>query len=257
MQKNNYLYNNNSYFMKDNFSVQAKAYAQFRPYYPQDMISYIISFVSNKEYALDVATGNGQVAAAIAPYFDKVYGTDISPKQLQNATPGPNLIYKECTAENTDFQNEQFDLITVAQAIHWFKFDEFYAEVRRILRPEGLFAVMGYGLFSTNPETDKILNNFYSNIVGPYWDAERKYLDHNYTTIPFPFKEVEAKNFTNNFTWTFEQLTGYLETWSATQHYIKQNGSNPIDIIHDELKQSWEANNKEVTFPLLLRLGKL
>jgi len=243
--------------MKDNFSTQAKAYAQYRPYYPPEMISYIVSLVANKDAALDVATGNGQVAAALAPYFKEVYGTDISAKQLQNAAPAPNLIYKEGSAEDTGFNNEQFDLITVAQAIHWFKFDAFYAEVKRILKPDGLFAVMGYGLFSTNPGTDVIINHFYKDIIGSYWDPERRYIDENYATIPFPFKEIEAKKFTNHFTWTFEQLTGYLETWSAVQHYIKQNGNNPVDSIRGELQVSWEESNKQVTFPLLLRIGQL
>jgi ubiquinone/menaquinone biosynthesis C-methylase UbiE len=252
-----YLYKYNSTIMKDNFSVQAKAYAQFRPYYPADMIEYITSFVEQKDTALDVATGNGQVAAALAAHFKQVYGTDISAKQLENATPAPNLIYKEGSAERLDFENEQFDLITVAQAIHWFKFDEFYSEVRRTLKPNGVIAVLGYGLFSTNPETDKIINRFYVDIIGAYWDDERKYIDENYTTIPFPFNEVEVKKFTNKFTWTFEQLIGYLETWSAVQHYIKQNGSNPLDSIRAELQQSWAQNDATVTYPLLLRIGKL
>lgn len=243
--------------MKDNFSTQAKAYAQHRPYYPPEMISYIVSLVPHKDTALDVATGNGQVGAALASYFKNVYGTDISAKQLQNAKPAPNLIYKEGSAEDTGFANEQFDLVTVAQAIHWFNFDAFYTEVRRILKPDGLLAVMGYGLFSTNPETDTIINHFYKDIIGPYWDTERKYVDDNYTTIPFPFTEIETQKFTNHFTWTFDQLTGYLETWSAVQHYIKQNGANPIDSIRTDLQASWEKNDKQVTFPLLLRIGKL
>ena len=243
--------------MKDNFSTQAKAYAQYRPYYPPEMISYIVSLVPHKDTALDVATGNGQVAAALASYFKEVYGTDISAKQLQNAKPAPNLIYKEGSAEDTGFANEQFDLVTVAQAIHWFNFDAFYTEVRRILKPDGLLAVMGYGLFSTNPETDAIINHFYKDVIGPYWDAERRYVDDNYATIPFSFTEIETQKFTNHFTWTFDQLTGYLETWSAVQHYIKQNGANPIDSIRADLQASWEKNDKQVTFPLLLRIGKL
>jgi len=242
--------------MKDNFSTQAKAYAQYRPYYPPEMIAYIASLVPNKETALDVATGNGQVAAQLAKYFEKVYGTDISEKQLQNATQAPNVMYKLERAEETGFDESQFDLVAVAQAIHWFNFDAFYKEIYRILKPDGIFAVLGYGLLSTNTDTDKILHRFYYDIVGPYWDDERRYLDENYTTIPFPFDELETQKFTNNFTWTLEQLTGYLETWSATQHYIKKNGSNPVDIIRDELQESWEKSDKSVTFPLLLRIGK-
>lgn len=242
--------------MKDNFSTQAKAYAQFRPYYPEDMIAYIVALVNNKHSALDVATGNGQVAVALSGYFKQVHATDISPQQLENATAAPNITYSNKRAEHTNFNNSQFNLITVAQAIHWFNFDAFYKEVYRILQPDGIFSVMGYGLFSTNKHTDVIIDKFYTSIIGPYWDAERKYLDDNYTTIPFPFNELEVPKFTNTFTWTFEQLTGYLETWSATQHYIKKNGNNPVDIVREELQESWEKGDKTVTFPLLLRIGK-
>lgn len=243
--------------MKDNFSTQAKGYSQYRPYYPQEMIDHIVSFVSNKDAALDVATGNGQVAGALARYFRTVYGTDISQKQLDNAVKADNIIYKEERAKVTAFGESQFDLITVAQAIHWFDFVAFYKEIYRILKPDGVFAVLGYGLFSANGDAGKLLNHFYYDITGPYWDAERRYLDENYTTIPFPFEELETKRFTNQFAWTFEQLTGYLETWSAVQHYIKKNGTNPVDLIREELKEYWEKGDMEVTFPLLLRVGKL
>lgn len=243
--------------MKDNFSTQAQGYAKYRPYYPPEMIAYIASFVQNKQFALDVATGNGQVAAELSGYFEQVFATDISEKQLANALQKDNITYKVERAEETSFADSQFDLITVAQAIHWFDFDAFYKEVYRILKPDGIFAVMGYGLFSTSGEAGKLLKHFYYDITGPYWDAERRYLDENYTTIPFPFEELETKQFVNEFTWTFEQLTGYLETWSAVQHYINKNGTNPVDLIRDELKEYWEKGGKRVTFPLLLRIGCL
>jgi len=243
--------------MKDNFSKQASEYSKFRPQYPDEMIGYVVTFVKNKSLALDIATGNGQVASKLSPFFETVYGADISQKQLDNAIPADNIIYQLSAAEKTIFENQKFDLITVAQAVHWFDFDVFYREIYRILKPDGIFAVIGYGLFSTNPDSDVILNHFYYNIVGPYWDKERKYLDDNYETIPFPFDEIPVKKFENQLNWTFEELTGYLETWSATQHYISKNGQNPIDLIRDKLQSSWENNDKNVSFPLLLRIGKL
>ena len=242
--------------MKDNFSTQAADYSRYRPHYPKEIIDYIVSFTTSKDAALDVATGNGQVAAALADYFNEVQATDISDNQLANATRLPNIFYSRQPAEKTSFEDSSFDLITVAQAIHWFNFDAFYAEVKRLLKPEGILAIMGYGLFYTNAGTHKILHRFYHDIIGPYWDAERHYIDEEYKTIPFPFEELSSRNFENRFTWSFEQLTGYLETWSAVQHYIKKNGSNPVDLIRVELKESWEKGNKQVTFPLLLRLGK-
>jgi SAM-dependent methyltransferase len=243
--------------MKDNFSQQAAAYSQFRPHYPPEMIDYIVGFVDSRNTALDVATGNGQVANLLSPFFDEVFATDISEKQLANATQKDNILYSRQSAENTNFKNQRFDLITVAQAIHWFVFDDFYKEVFRILKPDGIFAVLGYGLFNTNPDSDAILSRYYHEIIGPYWDTERKYLDEMYRTIPFPFDEIKTKSFENHFNWTFEQLIGYLGTWSATQHYKDKNGSDPVGLIQDQLKISWENSDKQVTFPLLLRIGKL
>lgn len=243
--------------MKDNFSLQSADYAKFRPDYPDAMIDHLVSFVSNKQTALDLATGNGQVAAQLSSHFKTVFATDISDKQLYYAIPKENIIYSKESAEKTNFNDAQFDLITVAQAVHWFQFDAFYQEIYRILKPDGVFAVLGYGLFSTNPESDAILMDYYRNIVGPFWDVERKYVDENYQTIPFPFDEIQTKKFSNPFTWTFDQLVGYLATWSATQHYKNKMGSDPVDLIRSELEKSWEAGDKSVTFPLLLRIGTL
>lgn len=244
--------------MKDNFSIQAKDYSKFRPTYPPEMIEYIVSFVENRGTSLDVATGNGQVAKALSEYFKEVYATDISEKQLEHAEQADNIIYKKAKAEETDFEEHQFDLIVVAQAIHWFDFEAFYREVYRTLKPDGVFAIIGYGLFRTNEHSHTILSRFYHDIVGPYWDPERRYLDENYETIPFPFEEIEVEKFEARFTWSIEQLTGYLETWSATQHYKKKNnGQDPVDLILEELEESWERGDKQVVFPLLLRIGKI
>lgn len=244
--------------MKDNFSAQADDYSKYRPQYPQEMIDYIMSFVAKRDCALDVATGNGQLAAAIAPYFTTVYAIDISDKQLDNTIHKDNIIYKKQSAENTGFAPHQFDLITVAQAVHWFDFDAFYKEVFRILKKQGIIVIIGYGLFKSNKNTEAIINYFYNDVIGKYWDPERRYLEENYKTIPFPFQEVYTdKKFMNTYEWDFEQLAGYLSTWSAVQHYKKQNGKNPLDQIREDLRESWAKSDKKVTFPLLLRIGKL
>lgn len=242
--------------MKDNFSAQALGYANFRPHYPAEMIHYIIGQVNDKGTALDVATGSGQVALGLAAYFDKVYASDISEKQLQHAETAPNIYYSVSSAENLGFDDESFDLITVGQAIHWFNFDAFYKEVNRLLKNDGVFAVLGYGLFSAGEEADKVLQHLYKDILGSYWDAERKYVDENYQTIPFPFKEIEVPGFENRFQWSIEQLLGYLNTWSAVQHYIRGNSVNPVDLVKSDLEQLWGDRGREVVFPLLLRIGK-
>lgn len=241
--------------MKDNFSTNSREYARFRPNYPGEIFQYLEDLLPLKNTAWDCGTGNGQVAGELSRFFKKVYATDISENQLKNAVLKKNIIYSKQPAENTDFQNQMFDLVIIAQAIHWFDFDKFYAEVYRTMKYEGMIAVLGYSLFRSNIETDAVINDFYHNLIGSFWDPERKYLDEQYKTIPFPFVEIIAPYFEQQLQWNFEQLTGYLKTWSAVKHYIAARGHDPVDLIAQDLKKSF-GNRGEVTFPLLLRIGK-
>ena len=244
--------------MKDNFSKQSDLYAQFRPTYPEAVFNYLMQFVKGRNAAWDCATGNGQAAKSLASYFNTVYATDISANQLANAIRKDNIIYKIESAETTTFSDDMFDLITVAQAIHWFDFDQFYREVKRTAKPGGILAVIGYGLIKTKGKLNDAILHFYQNIVGPYWDKERRYIDENYKTIPFPFTEVEPIQISCKLEWNFDQLIGYLNTWSAVQHFIKVNNVNPVDKFSDDLKKAWnEEINKLFFFPILLRIGKV
>jgi ubiquinone/menaquinone biosynthesis C-methylase UbiE len=244
--------------MKDNFSTRSDLYAKFRPTYSNELFTFLLNHVQQRENAWDCGTGNGQVAGRLAAYFKHVYGTDISQSQLDNAVQMPNITYTKQPAEQINFANHSFDLIVVAQAIHWFKFDEFYAEVKRTLKPNGLLAVMGYGVISISPEVNVVVNRLYTDIIGPYWDKERQYIDEHYQTIPFHFEEVECPHFSITQHWTVEHLIGYLETWSAVKHYQKQNGNNPVDLVRDDLVKAWGSpQEQQVTFPVLLRVGKI
>jgi ubiquinone/menaquinone biosynthesis C-methylase UbiE len=243
--------------MKDNFSDKSDKYAKYRPTYPQEMLDFILSLLDKKENAWDCGTGTGQIAIELSKEFNNVYATDISKTQLDNAIKKDNIFYSVQSAEKTNFNNKTFDLITVAQAIHWFDFDKFYFEVKRTLKDNGLIAVIGYGLIQIDEKVDEIILDFYKNVVGSYWDKERKYIDENYKTIPFPFNEIEAPEFYIKSEWTFEHLLGYFETWSAIKHFIQANQYNPVDNIFDKLKEAWGNDlSKKITFPVLLRIGK-
>jgi SAM-dependent methyltransferase len=243
--------------MKDNFSDHADLYASYRPGYPGALYDYILSIVPEKNCAWDCGTGNGQFAAALASSFTKVCATDISAAQLQHARQRDNITYSQQPAEHTDFPPEYFDLVVVAQAIHWFDFEQFYAEAGRTLKPGGALVITGYGLIRIDAAADKLVQHFYTDIVGPYWDPERKYIDEEYKTIPFPFEEAAVPALYHQLLWTREQFTGYLATWSAVQHYIKDKGVNPVTLISEELDTLWpEGEQKPVRFPTLLRAGR-
>ena len=241
--------------MKDRFSEQAQAYSNFRPEYPEALFKYIFSVINTFDSAWDCGTGNGQVAYPLAQRFKKVIATDISVKQLENAKQHAQISYLQMPAEQTNFEAGSFNLVTVAQAIHWFDFDKFYSEVKRVLKPGGYIAVIGYGFLQTENEMQNLLQNFYAGTLGQYWDAERKYIDENYATIPFPFKEIEAPSFSIKYTWNAAQLLGYLGTWSACKNFEKENAKNALGLISADVYKLWANRSVEITFPILLRIG--
>jgi ubiquinone/menaquinone biosynthesis C-methylase UbiE len=244
--------------MKDNFSSASDKYAQYRPVYPQELFEFINSNVIEKEAAWDCGTGNGQVACELAKTFNTVFATDISQSQIDNATQAHNIQYSLQAAEKTNFKNDRFDLIIVAQAIHWFNIAKFYAEVQRTAKPDALLIVVGYGRLEITNEIDYLITDFYQNIIGPFWDKERRYIDEAYQTIPFPFDEIQTPDFAITLTWSLEQLIGYLNTWSAVKHFIKQNNYNPANQLQKDLEQCWgDEEFKPIQFPLFLRVGKI
>ncbi len=243
--------------MKDNFSKQSPGYSKYRPSYPQELFEYLLSLVPNKNCAWDCGTGTGQFASGLANYFNEVYATDFSENQIEHAVKKNNIFYKVEKAEQTSFLDNQFDLITVAQAIHWFEFDKFYKEVKRTLKPGGMIAVTGYHLPRINKQIDEIVDDFYLNIVGKYWDNERKYIDEYYKTILFPFDEIKTPEFSSQYKWSLNHLIGYLNTWSAVQHYKDKNNNNPVDLINSRLKKFWKEDEmKLIDFPIILKAGK-
>lgn len=244
--------------MKDNFSDKSNLYQLFRPTYPTELLDWIYLNIANFDTAWDCGTGNGQIASSLATKFKNVFATDISEQQLSNAPTLPNITYSRQAAEHTNFADDTFDLITVGQAIHWFDFERFYAEVNRTAKPHAMLAVVGYGKFNSEPAIDAIIDTLYTEIIGSYWDKERIFIEEKYLTIPFPFAEIKCPHFSKHYTWSFPQLIGYLETWSAVKHYEKVNNLNPVDLIKKDLQAVWKAAEfKDVYFPIITRMGSI
>lgn len=243
---------------KDYFSSHAGIYAAFRPSYPKALYDFIFSHLSGKTTAWDCATGNGQVAQYLCQHFGKVYATDISQQQLDQAFRAPNIFYSVSPAEKTSFADHQFDLITVAQALHWFDPSSFYREVQRTGKPGSLLAVWGYANLTVDTAIDKLFYDFYENTVGPYWDEARKLVENEYRDIPFPFEQIPAPRFHIQVKWTRDQFCGYLTSWSATQKFIRTHQENPVVAFRESLAPYWKPDEqKNVTFPVFMKLGRI
>ncbi|MBK8151814.1 MAG: class I SAM-dependent methyltransferase [Saprospiraceae bacterium] len=244
--------------MKDNFSTRSDNYAKFRPTYPSELFQFIYSKLECRKNAWDCGTGNGQVAVELAKSFECVFATDISQSQIDNAFKVNNIHYSLQPAEKTNFESCIFDLIMVAQAIHWFDIDKFYTEVQRTAIGKSWICVVGYGKLAVSKEIDNIIDDLYYNILGLYWDKERTYIDEKYKTIPFPFAEIKVPDFSIQLSWSIDQLIGYLNTWSATKHFIRERNFNPIDNLQKKIEIIWgDGLNWQINFPLLFRMGQV
>jgi SAM-dependent methyltransferase len=243
---------------KDHFSGHAKAYASFRPGYPEALFDFVASLPRRKAVAWDAGTGSGQAALGLAERFERVVGTDPSAQQLEHATPHPRIEYRVAPAESSRLPDASVDLVAAAQAFHWFDFERFFAEVRRVLAPGGAVAVWTYNLARVNPEMDAWTDRLAYEIVGPWWPPERKWVNEEYRTIPFPFPEVEAPAMAFEARWDLGRYLSYIRTWSAFQRYLRETGEDPIVATQEEIESAWGDPGEErtIVWPIYLRAGR-
>ncbi|RII31746.1 MAG: SAM-dependent methyltransferase [Geobacter sp.] len=242
---------------KDHFSVRSDAYTRYRPSYPGELFSWLAGLARQHELAWDCGCGNGQAALGLVPYFERVIATDPSRQQIEHAQQHEGISYGVAPAEGSGIGGNSVDLVMVAQALHWFDFDRFYTEVRRVVRDGGVLAAVSYGPVSVDGVAGEVIDRFYYELIAPYWPAERHYVDEHYATIPFPFPEISAPAFAMEAEWDLEHLLGYFSTWSAVGEYEKRLGSSPLALIDKELRAAWGDPHRlrPISWPLALRVG--
>lgn len=244
---------------RDLFSRGAAAYARHRPTYPPALYAWLAGQAPATRRAWDCGTGNGQAALALAGHFDEVVATDASASQLACSRSHPRIKYRTAPAERSGLDRSSVDLVTVAQAMHWFDVSRFHEEVARVARPDAILAVWGYGRPSVAPDVDPVLDAFHDRDVAPYWPEERWHIDDRYASLPWPYASLDAPSFDMVADWTVEELLGYLGTWSAVQRYRDQRCVDPLSRLRDALVAAWgdPVQPRRVRWPLFLRVARL
>jgi len=243
----------------DHFSGVSAAYAAFRPRYPDALFDFLAQVAPARDDVWDAGTGSGQAAVGLARHFQRVIATDASANQIEHATRDPRIQYRVCPAEACDLGDRSMDLVTAAQALHWFDRPRFWAEARRVLRPNGVVAVWTYVMLQIAPPIDKIVYRFYNDVVGPYWPPERRITEERYRTIEFPFAEFAAPDFVIEQAVTLDDVAGYVRTWSATRAFVKRHGGDPVERLVTELAPVWgDAQQSQLgRWPVAMRLGRI
>jgi len=243
---------------KDHFSEISTAYAAHRPSYPAALVDFLARLAPARRLAWDAGCGSGQLSALLAGPFERVVATDASPEQIGQATSHARVEYRCARAEASGLPERVADLATAAQAAHWFDLPSYYAEVRRVVRPGGIVALISYGVVAVGADLDTVIQPFYRNVLASYWPPERRHVDDGYRSLPFPFAELDAPAFEIRLEWRLPDLVGYVGTWSAVWALEQAEGPGPFATFRRALAGVWgSAAVRTVRWPLLLRVGRV
>lgn len=261
-------------FAKTTFNVAR--YASVRPSYPAQVYELIFNYHAHTQAGqpgwntvVDLGCGTGQVTRELAPKFERVIAVDPSIKMLNQAR---EALSSEAQKKNIEFVNAsaetlldqmpelegQVDMITAAQAAHWFKYPNVYESLKRILRPQtGSFAFWGYSEFRfTSWHLLTRLISEYSReddpaiSLGPHWEQPgRNIVDNHFDPIEMPtekdgFRDVKriwyalphhqsGEGVENHLailkkTTNWEGLEHYLRTFSALHTYHEANPQDKL-----------------------------
>ncbi|KAJ9695431.1 hypothetical protein PVL29_010746 [Vitis rotundifolia] len=259
--------------MAELFTEQAKQYSEARPSYPPELFQFIASKTPARDLVWDVGTGSGQAAVSLAGIYKNVVGTDTSQNQLEFAAKLPNIRYQYTSPVMTiaDLQGSvaaqsSVDLVTIAQAMHWFDLPKFYQQVEWVLKkPHGVIAAWCYTVPEVNESVDLVFEKFYAD-SNPYWDPARDLVNDKYRSIEFPFKPVDGEDDTGPFRFKTERIMDleayftYIRSWSSYQTAKKEGVELLRNDVIEDFERAWNEDGKSkkvVTHPIYLRIGKV
>jgi SAM-dependent methyltransferase len=240
------------------YTNQAREYAEHRPTYPEELYNFLAEHAPRNSRVLDCCTGSGQAALELAKRFPSVTAIDINEEQINNAARHDNIEYRVASAEQSGMDANSIDLLTVATGIHWLDLEEFYSEADRILTPQGIIAIWGYGATSITPEIDAVLDQFTGVTLKDYWDDVLWFAWNNYKGLAFPFTTIGDPGFRITKELTLDALRNYLFTWTTYQRYITERGIDPYEEIRSDLEAAWGDPNQKrtVTWTITMKLGR-
>ncbi|KAN0039505.1 hypothetical protein ACTA71_007294 [Dictyostelium dimigraforme] len=249
----------------DKFGSVSKSYKNFRPTYSNELYSIIDSFCDSKrDLAIDIGCGSGQATVRLADYFKKVIGFEPSQGQIDNAEKVENVEYRLSAAEKIDLPSGSVDLITVAQAAHWFNLPVFYEESKRLLRDDGSLIIWSYGLMkiTNNSDAQKVHEKHYYETIGKqYWAPERQYIDDEYVDIKPTFENTSRKTISLPKSMSINDMIGYYSSWSGYAAFIKAGNKDVLPEIKETLLNAYKTTDGDsklidVNFPVFMILSK-
>ncbi|KAJ5106283.1 hypothetical protein N7456_002958 [Penicillium angulare] len=215
--------------------AQGETYSKFRPEYHPDLYETIVNHHTSTGGAfdtlIDLGCGPGTATHALAPKFTQVFGLDPSPGMISAARaqsankPTDNVRFEVSTAEDMGrnlsppIEENSVDLITSANAVHWFDMPKFWAAAARILKPKGTVALWTPGrplLSSSTPNSDKIeaaIAEWEKEYLAPFHEPGNIIVRNGYVDLVLPWMVDEPVT-------AFEEASFFRKNWGAGEEFF-------------------------------------
>lgn len=241
------------------FDDRATAYARTRPTYPDRLFDHLASLAPARGLAWDCGSGSGQSAHSLLTRFDRVIATDVSRVQLEHTVREARLHPVTATAEQAPLRDRSADLVTVSAALHWFDRPRFYSEARRVGRSGAVIAAWSYFRCHIAPGIDAVLDRYADELVASHWLPQFDLNRRNYAGVEFPFAPLPWIDVEAQAHMRLADLLDYMRTWSASQSWARERGSDPVELVRADLERAWGDPGIErlARWPLHGRVGRL
>ena len=223
------------------FNGMGKIYSAYRPSYPKELIDYIfVDDCVDKITAADIGSGTGILTRLLLERGATVYAVEPNADMRKIAEDDlrgyKNFISINAAAEATTLGDKSVDIITVAQAFHWFDKNKFKTECGRILKPDGKIFLIWNVRDEKNGavrENDAVNKKYCPNYTGPSGGIDTK--DESETADFFNGGCV-MKRFRNDLTYDEQNFIGRS---LSSSYALKENDAGYLAYVA-ELKNIFD-----------------
>lgn len=195
---------------------------------------------------------SSQCTKLLAGHFTRIQGFDTSANQIKHAKENnsfSNISYGIADGHTLPVEDDSVDLVTCSQSFHWLDTNIFYPELNRILKKNGVAALITYEMPFVKLNTPKptnnsnitrqLIRNFYGHSrIKSYWAAKERYLvDTAFKSVVLPFpNQIRFDDTLVSEGVSASAIVGYIYSWSAF-HSLKDKNPKEADEFIDEFNK--------------------